>query len=242
MTELISELVNDYNSIHSLDKHINYVDIENGLKTIFPDKYLINVYDKIGIINFELKNYILNNFYKVYYNGTQRLVNKNVTCIICSKNFSMCSAVNKINESYVHSHCKTIIPRLKHIATEIMLDNSCCSICNYLCYQYQKIVMNDDDFYHYDCYNEKIIQSINKFNCSICSKAISILNGKYTYLCDTLDSSYVIHVKCKKDMSEDDEMRKMKKICICCKLSKCYKCGYYLHSNNLCHSECELIN
>jgi len=228
--ETIHKFIVNYNlTVEDKEDKLNLEKIKKRVFKTF--KNYNNIYDKISTVYPNTKKYILNNYYKVYKDGKQILIEKDVMCNICSKNFSYCSAISYVNDLPCHNICKPKVSKLT-ITEELFYDLSFCKLCS-LSILKNDCLMHDDEFYHKECYSNKVNgDHPNTLICNICSKPIIPVKGKHDYYVDKYDHTNVTHHKCL------DDVDGYKRIIKFYSFNKCFICNFYIYGSKEYHLQC----
>lgn len=209
----------------------DYVYSENMIKEKIGSKHSIktNIYDVIEKAFPSIKMYFLDHYYKVFYNGKQKLVLQTSLCNLCNKSFAYDGAITyDMSNNIIHHNCeeKRINKIKRNKILEKLENNPLCKMCGEKCEDKKYIMMVGDDFIHRNCCVNKIQETTDNMTCEICNeKMFNIHMPKYEYCMNK--NINVAHVECAKKSKE-----KFRKKHINTRFNKCGVCFLYISNEN----------
>lgn len=232
-------IINSYNQEMRENNDTEYIYTENMIKEKLGDKRhrRLNIYDKTGEVFPTLRKYFFVNYYKIYIDGVQKLVDKTKKCNICNNIFNFDSVAIYDNENnIIHAKCHTnqenTIKRNKLL--EYFHENNVCQICNEVCTTPKHVMMIDDYFCHKSCCIKKIQETTNNMTCTICNEKLFPSSIKKFEYCTNKDND-TIHIDCAKK----NKTIKYKKVEIHTSFNKCGTCLFYiLDERKFIHDNC----
>jgi hypothetical protein len=134
-----------------------------------------NIYSKIIKCFPTIEKFLLDNYYKIYIDGCQKVIEKNKTCNVCNNTFSQITAAKKDDEGcLIHTICD--IKRRNKIKCDnvnaLFHEKNMCFICNNDFESKLNIIFTNDKFCHKLCYTNKIKDRVKNNNCSICDRLL----------------------------------------------------------------------
>jgi hypothetical protein len=247
MNNDLSQFIEKYNCYMRKRKDFAYIYTMDEILIKLRIKFVNitkNVYDKIGELYPTIKKYTLMNFFKIYFDGKQKLIEKDVACHLCDKSFVHNSSVmydKENNNSIIHGKCNLDRINLKkyNIIREKFKNNNICKICNEECDESDYIVMGDNehDFYHKFCCVKKVKAKYKKLMCQICNENLfPDINKHKLEFCFEIknkDEEKYVHVICAKTTTV-----KYKKEFAHTNFNKCGVCKFYIIDEEYVHNRC----
>ena len=196
-----------------------------------------NMYDKLGELYPPMKLYIVMNYWKIYYDGQQHVIQKNSVCDICDKGYMHNNSAVEDCGKIIHKKCLANRIKLKNFNAikEIFLENDICQICDEQCLVANHVIMDDEsNFYHRQCCVEKIRNAYIDVLCCECNTLLftDININKLEYCQIGKDTEKLYHESC------TNKSKKYKKSFAHTSFNKCPVCKFYTIDEQLIHKKC----
>ena len=228
----------DKNFSDFLEKYNEYMNYEITKEEIMTkvneNNYnRVNMYDKIGKQFPEIERFLVEFYCKVYIEGKQIVLLKTDTCGKCGRNYGHNSAATFENNEIIHKTCEE---KTTFKDAPTMLFGTKCTFCDQECDG--KIVLESNNYYHYNCCVQLIKDNVKDWQCTICNEILfpNLRKHRLDY-CFNKETKEKVHEKCAKK----DKDNKYTKTYAHTSFNKCGICGYYIMDNIHIHNKCKLL-